>query len=194
MTTILALLTPDYADWEFSMVAAVARGYGRIDVQTASPEGGIVRSMGGLRVVPDMAFNDIDLGRVDALLVIGGTAWESDNAPEIGELLRAAQWNGTLIGAICGGTRALAASGLLDTVLHTSNRKDYLAGVPGYQGAACYRNTVSALRNGNIITASGTAPVSFMKEIIEALGKGSLDLDFYTDLFGAEHGIAQRAA
>ena len=35
MTRILALLTPDYADWEFAMVAAAARGYCDIDVFTA---------------------------------------------------------------------------------------------------------------------------------------------------------------
>lgn len=194
MTTILALLTQDFADWEFAMVAAVARGHARIDVKTASPDGEIVTSMGGLKAVPNMAFNDVDLRRVDALLVIGGTIWESPNAPDISELLRAAHWNGTIIGAICGGTRTLASAGLLDTALHTSNGRDYLADVPGYRGDHCYRDTVSAVRNGRVITAAGTAPISFMKEVIEALGKGSADLDFYVDLFGAEHGVERRAA
>jgi len=195
MTRLLALLTPNYADWEFGMVAAAARGYCEIDVLTASPDGGWVESMGGLKAVPDMAFNDIDLGRFRAVLVIGGAIWETEEAPDISELLRAANWDQRLIGAICGGTRALAAAGLLDRVQHTSNSADYLAGVPGYRGKDFYRDTPTALRAGNIITAPGTAPVSFMKTIMEAFGRGGANLDFYAGLFGAEHmALGKRAA
>ena len=194
MTMILALLTPNYADWEFAMVAAAARGYCEIDVTTASPDGEAVTSMGGLKAMPDMAFNDIDLGKVGALLVIGGTTWESADAPDIGELLRAANWDQRLIGAICGGTRALAASGLLDRVQHTSNFRDYIADIATYRGADFYRDVPTALRAGNIITAPGTAPVSFMKTVIGVLRKGSRDLDFYAEMFGAEHDVVRKVA
>jgi putative intracellular protease/amidase len=194
MTTILTLLTPNFADWEFAMIGAVARGYCRIDVRTASPDGAPVVSLGGLKAMPDMAINDVDLLRVDALVVIGGPTWEEANAPDVRDLLRAAHWNGSLIGAICGGTRALASTGLLDHVAHTSNARDYLLDVPFYRGAGHYRDSSSAIRSGRIITAPGTAPVSFMKEVIGALGKGSADLDFYAELFGAEHEAMRIAA
>ena len=193
MTTILALLTPDFADWEFAMVAAAARGYCMIDVRTAAPDGAVVQSLGGLRAMPDMAINDIDLRRVDALVVIGGAIWEGDTAPDIRDLLRAAHWNGALVGAICGGTRPLAASGLLDRVPHTSNSRDYLLDVPFYRGSGHYRDSYSAIRSDRIITAPGTAPVSFMKEVIDALGKGGPELDLYAELLGAEH-IPERSA
>ena len=194
MTTILALLTPNYADWEFGLLAAAARGYCEVDVLTASPDGEPVLSMGGLKAQPDMAFNDIDLGKLRALLVIGGTIWESDEAPDTSELLRAANWDQRLIGAICGGTRALASAGLLDRVQHTSNSADYLADVSGYHGRDFYRDIPTALRAGNIITAPGTAPVSFMKTVLEALGRGSSNLDYYAGMFGAEHMVGRRAA
>lgn len=194
MPTILALLTPNYADWEFAMVAAAARGYCELDIVTASPDGAPILSMGGLMATPDLAFNDIDLGKVRALLVIGGTAWESDAAPDITELLQAANWDQRLIGAICGGTRALAAAGLLDRVQHTSNSADYLADIGSYRGKDFYRDVPMALRAGNIITAPGTAPVSFMKTVIEAMGRGSPNLDFYAGMFGAEHENGRRAA
>jgi putative intracellular protease/amidase len=150
--------------------------------------------MGGLTAVPDMAFNDIDLGKLRGLLVIGGTIWESDEAPDIRELLRAANWDQRLIAAICGGTRALAAAGLLDRVQHTSNFADYLSDIRGYRGSDFYRDTPAALRAGNIITAPGTAPVSFMKTVLEALGRGSPNLDSYAGMFGAEHVASRRAA
>jgi putative intracellular protease/amidase len=194
MTTILALLTPNYADWEFAMLAGAARGYCEVDVLTASPDGQPVISMGGLQAVPDMAFNDIDLGKLRALLVIGGTIWESDEAPDIRELLRAAHWDQRLIGAICGGTRALAAAGLLNRVQHTSNFAEYFSDIKAYHGSHFYRETPAALRAGNIITAPGTAPVSFMKTMLEALGRGSPGLDYYAGMFGAEHEPGRRAA
>jgi putative intracellular protease/amidase len=150
--------------------------------------------MGGLTAAPDMAFNDIDLGKLRGLLVIGGTIWESGNAPDIRELLRAANWDQRLIGAICGGTRALAAAGLLDRVQYTSNFADYLGDVKGYCGGDFYRETPAALRAGNIVTAPGTAPVSFMKTVLEALGRGSPSLDYYAAMFGAEHKSEKWAA
>ena len=194
MTRMLAILTDDYADWEFGLVAAAARGYSGIEVVTASPDGQPVISMGGLRVQPDLAINDIDLAAVDALVVIGGTAWEGDGALDISELLHAAHSNGRLIAAICGGTRALAASGLLDAIPHTSNDAAYLADVRGYFGAAHYVASPAAFRCGRIITAPGTAPVSFMRGIITALGKGGEALDYYAEMFGAEFDGRRRMA
>ena len=93
-----------------------------------------------------------------------------------------------------GGTRALAAAVLLDRTQHTSNSADYLADIPGYDGRDFYRGTPAALRAGNIITAPGTAPVSFMKCVMEAFGRGGANLDFYAGLFGAEHMAAERRA
>jgi len=186
MTTILALLTPDYADWEFGLLAAVARGYCDIDVLTASADGRPVVSAGGLMVTPDMAFNDIDLGRLRA-------TWESPAAPDIADLLQAAHWDQRLIAAICGGTRALAAAGLLDRVQHTSNSADYLADIVAYRGHDFYRDVPDALRSGNIITAPGTAPVTFMRAVIGALGRGGANLDFYAEMFDAEHEPARQS-
>jgi putative intracellular protease/amidase len=187
MTMMLALLTPDYADWELGLLSAVARGYCDIDVLTASPDGRPVVSMGGLTVTPDMAYNDIDLGRLRGLMVIGGSIWESAEAPDIVELLQAANWDQRLIGAICGGTRALAGAGLLDRVQHTSNSAAYLADIPTYRGSDFYRDVPEALRVGNIITAPGTAPVTFMRAVVGALGRGGANLDFYAEMFDAEH-------
>ena len=186
MTTIASILTENFADWEFGFMAAGARGYSGIDVVTASPDGMPVTSMGGLKVVPDIAIHDIDLTHIDAIAVIGGGAWEQPDAPDISEFLRIAHEHGKLIGAICGGTRALATSGLLDAIPHTSNEPAYLSDVPGYRGHGHYVISPAALKCGRIITASGLAPVSFMRTMITALGKGGPELEYYADMFGIE--------
>jgi putative intracellular protease/amidase len=186
MTTIAAILTDSFADWEFGLMAAAARGFCGLDVITASPEGAPVASMGGLNVTPDMAIHDIDLARVDAIAIIGGAVWDRLDAPDLTELLTIAHGHGKLIGAICGGTRALAASGLLDAIPHTSNEPGYLANVRGYRGHGHYVTSPAALKCGHIITASGLAPVSFMRSMISALGRGGPELEYYSDMFGME--------
>jgi hypothetical protein len=44
----------------------------------------------------------------------------------------------------------------------------------------------AALKCGHIITASGLAPVSFMRSMISALGRGGPELEYYSDMFGME--------
>jgi putative intracellular protease/amidase len=186
MTTITAILTDNYSDWEFGLMAAAARGFCGVDVVTASPDGATVRSMGGLTVTPDMAIHDIDLTRTDAVAIIGGAIWDRPNAPDLSEFLAIAHGDGKLIGAICGGTRALAAAGLLDTIPHTSNEPAYLADVAAYRGHGHYVISPAALTCGRIVTAPGLAPVSFMRAMISGLGKGGPELDYYADMFGME--------
>jgi putative intracellular protease/amidase len=186
MTVMAAIVTDEFADWEFAILAAAARGYSGIEVVTVTPDSGCVTSMGGLKVTPDMAVDAIDLARIDAIAVIGGTVWEQADAPDLTELLTIAHDNGKLIGAICGGTRALARSGLLDAVAHTSNDPAYLAGVANYRGQPHYVASPTALRSGRIVTASGLAPVSFMRTMITAMGAGSPELDHYAEMFGIE--------
>ncbi|MFN4210122.1 MAG: glutamine amidotransferase, partial [Devosia sp.] len=83
----------------------------------------------------------------------------------------------------------LARAGLLDTVRHTSNSPDNL-GPTGYAGKAHYQDQPSAVVDGRIVTAPGTAPVSFMGAVLETLGLRNGDLDFYLGLYGAEHKAA----
>ena len=186
MTTLLAILTENFADWELGPLAAAARGYCGIDVMTATPEGRPVTSMGGLRVMPDMAVDEIVPADIDALVVIGGAIWDRPEAPDLSRLLADTQREGKLIGTICGGTRALARAGLLDAIPHTSNDSRHLADVEGYRGHGHFVASAAALKCGRIVTAPELAPISFMRTIITALGRGGDELDHYAGMFGAE--------
>lgn len=186
MPRLIAILTDNFADWEFGLLAAAGRGYCGIDVVSASADTALITSMGGLKVTPDMAIHDIDLPSTDAIAIIGGTTWGRPRAPDLSELLSIAHSHGKVIGAICDGTRALAASGLLDTIPHTSNEPATLAAVPAYRGHAHYVDSAAALKFGRIVTASGLAPVSFMRAMITAMGHGGEMLEHHAAKFGAE--------
>jgi len=59
--------------------------------------------------------------------------------------------------------------------------------VPAYRGAALYRDQPQAVRDRAVITASGAAPVSFAREILDAIGLGSTELFDYLAMYGDEH-------
>lgn len=189
MTSIVTILTEGYADWETALLNAAARSYFHIDTRFATPGGKPVTSSGGLRVTPDLAVEDIDVDAIDALVVNGGTAWSRPDAPDVGKALLAAHGAGKTVAGICDGTLALARAGLLDNVDHTSNSTDNLTPT-GYQGAAHYKDQPDAVVAGKIVTAPGTAPVSFMGGVLETLGLRDDNLNYYLGMYAAEHKAA----
>lgn len=186
MTTIVTILTEGYADWETALLNAAARQYYGTTTLFASPEGKPVRSAGGLLVTPDFPVEAIEPKEIDALILNGGTIWASPEAPDLTTLLHAAGSAGVRIAAICDATLALAKAGLLDAIPHTSNGPDTLKPT-GYFGAAHYQDQPLAVASGKIITAPGTAPVSFMSTVMESLGLRNDELDFYLGFHAAEH-------
>jgi putative intracellular protease/amidase len=186
MTTIATILTEGYADWEIGLLAGAARAYFGIDVLHTAPGGKPVLSAGGLVVMPDRPSEHLDSRSVDALVVVGGTAWVHEDAPDISRLLRRMRDADVLIAGICDGTRALARAGLLDEVGHTSNTPETLIET-GYGGRLLYWDVPHAVSAEGIVTAPGTAPVSFAAEVLAALGRGGSDLDFFQHLLAAEH-------
>jgi len=189
MTTIAIFLPDAFADWEAAHLASAARSYMKQQVRYATLDGAPVTSAGGLRVTPDAALGD--LPRADALVLVGSDSWAGDAAPDLAAHLATARRNGTLIAGICGATLALARAGLLDHVRHTSNSADFLAST-GYAGASRYVDTPAPVRDDGIVTAPGTAPVTFMVETLTALGLDGPELDHYATLLGAE--FAPKAA
>lgn len=185
MTTIVTVLTEGFADWETTLLNAVAHAFYKVDVLYATPDGKPVKSSGGMRVMADLAMADIDVDAVDAVVFCGGTAWQSPGAPEIGWLAKAAAKKGRVVAGICDATVALARTGLLDDVAHTSNGAGYLDGTD-YKGKSHYRDVPHAVADGRIITAPGTAPVSFMEAVMKALGKDEAELSYYVGLHAAQ--------
>ena len=189
MTTIVTVLTPGFADWETALLNAVSHSFYGIETHFATPGGRPVISSGGMRVTPNLAIEAIDPSQLDALVVCGGEAWSKDDAPDLAELLRRTRDAGKTVAGICDGTLALARSGVLDAVAHTSNSTDNLTQT-GYPGALHYQDQPSAVVDGKIVTAPGTAPVSFMAGVMETLGLKDDNLKFYLGLHAAEHKAA----
>lgn len=161
------------ADWETGYATAhINRSEwqlrsGRYRVATVGEKGRPITTMGGMQVQPDVTLDEIGPEN-SAMLILPGsdegiTGGLSPFARKAGELLAAS----VPVAAICGATAALALEGLLDDRAHTSNAAEFLA-YTGYQGGGLYVEEPAVIA-GDLITASGTAPVAFARLILDRL-------------------------
>jgi putative intracellular protease/amidase len=172
--TVHVAIYDTLADWEFGYATAHLHDatYHRpprpgIRVATVSVTGTEpVTTVGGLRLLPDLALEALRPEDSAMLILPGAQSWLSGegNAPfarKAREFLDA----GVPVAAICGATAGLAREGLLDDRDHTSAVAEFLAPQPGYKGADRYREA-AAVRDRGLVTAGPTEPVAFAREVL----------------------------
>jgi putative intracellular protease/amidase len=196
VSTVHIIVPDGFADWEPGYALAEIRRSGGLSVTTVGFTQAPVTSMGGMRVLPDIALADVPPGAVRLLILPGGDLWEDERAyprADLDRLLSRLRAGGSPIAAICGATVAVARAGLLDDRRHTSNAKDYLIEhAPEYRGAPLYEPEL-AVRDRGMITASGLGPVEFAREIFAELGVfGPSDMELWFNMF--KHGRAPTPA
>jgi putative intracellular protease/amidase len=188
MARLGLILAPGFADWEYAFIAGTASPFYGIDVRFFAPTTGQFRSQGGLAVTVDSSLQQCLDWKPNVVVVIGGMIWERAEAPDIGSCLNASRSGGATIAGICGGTLALARAGLLDAVPHTSNSADFLQqNAMDYKGRALYRSSPAAVVADRIITAPGTAPVSFTCAVFEGAGLAAESISQFRSMLTAEH-------
>ncbi len=127
-----------------------------------------VTTMGGLRILPEITLDRLEPTESAMLVLPGGETWGMPATAPFVEAARRFLDAGVPVAAVCGATYGLAAAGLLDQRWHTSNDPGFLA-ASGYAGADRYL-TDPAVIDGDLVTASGVAPVHFARAVFERLG------------------------
>jgi putative intracellular protease/amidase len=172
-TTVHVAVYDTLADWEAGLATAhIANGYwqrrpGAVSVRTVGETGEVVTTMGGLRVVPDVVLADLRPADSAMLILPGAERWLTGGNAAFARKAREFLDAGVPVAAICGATGGLAAEGLLDDRRHTSNAPEFLAAT-GYRGAHLYVNE-PAVTDGQLITATATAPAAFARDVLARL-------------------------
>ncbi len=170
---IYLFLFDTLSDWEIGYVVAginnpmMQVNPQKYQLKTFSIDGKPIRTIGGLKITPDLSLSEVTLSDTEMLILPGGKSWDEGGNQEVILLAKKFHENQIKVAAICGATLGLAKSGLLDSIQHTSNSKDYLI-TSNYQGGKYYINELS-VSNAGVVTASGTAPLEFARDIFKEL-------------------------
>src|SRR5690606_27233635 len=109
--TVGFVFIDSFADWEFGLLSGSAVEWFGARAVALTPEERTVRSMAGFQLAGERGIAPHENDDLDAVALIGSDNWMSD-APDIGPLVNAVASRGGIVGAICGGTLALARAGL----------------------------------------------------------------------------------
>jgi putative intracellular protease/amidase len=169
--SVHVLVFDGLADWEPALALAMLRDSG-IPITTVGFSREIITTSAGMRIVPDLAWSELEVAKVKLLLLPGGDSWQRGEYPTAAfeQTLHALIAEKVPVAAICGATVALARAGTFEGRAHTSNDAKWLQAIAAeYKGSDQYRDELVVHADG-LITAPGTAPVEFAREIIAELG------------------------
>jgi putative intracellular protease/amidase len=164
---ICVFLFDGFSDWEISYLTPEIKKSKKIDLKYFTIDGSEITSVGGLKITPDLSIQQLNSDNISVLVLPGGNVWEEKSIKGIDKLVETLHSENKTIAAICAATTFLGQKGYLDKVKHTSNALDYLKYIaPQYNGEKNYLPDFS-VTDKNIITANGTAPIEFAREIFK---------------------------
>jgi thiJ/pfpI family protein len=191
MKNIVFVILDEFADWEAAFLSSalndknITKNY---ITNFASIDKNLKKSMGNLKVLPDLTLEEIDENDVDGLVLIGGRTWRSqteETNSKIVELVKKFKNNSDkVVGAICDAAYFLATNGLLNDRKHTVNSFDEIKDNLNYTNAKNFVEMESVI-DGNLVTAKGDSSIHFAKNVMIALGdipekNVNLFFDIYT--------------
>jgi len=168
--TVYFLAFDGYADWHAAHALCEVRRPGDWQLKTVGFSMQPVLSMAGLRVVPELTLDQLDVKRAALLVVPGGYLWEHGHGEEAVEAARRVHGAGATVAAVDSGVLVLARAGLLDACRHTSSWPGHIGThVPNYAGADHCDTQALAVSDAGVITASQLGSVEFAREVIRSL-------------------------
>ena len=160
MGRVLGFILDDFADFELTFACHLMAFNGGKEVTTIGYEKTPVRSKGGIIFQPHVTVEEaVDLKDVEALILPGG--WSYEQRTELTLLIRNLHGEKKLLGAICAGTKYLAAAGVFEDHSYTTPER---VQDPFPQRTFVKRKVV---RDGHVITSVANAFVDFAIEMCD---------------------------
>jgi putative intracellular protease/amidase len=168
--TVYFLAFDGFADWHAAHALCEIRRPGDWQLKTVGFSMQPVLSMAGLRVVPELTLDELDLRRAALLIVPGGYLWEHGDGDEAVQAVSRVHAADAPVAAVDSGVLVLARAGLLDACRHTGSWPGHIGThVPGYAGTDQYDASALAVSDEGVITASQLGSVEFAREVIRTL-------------------------
>lgn len=176
------------ADWEAAHALCEINKSEKFDVVTVGFSSGLIKTMSGLKLIPEVTLGDINPAEASIFIMPGGEMWEQKSDKNLIDLLHQLHAGNVPIGAICVATLEVARAGLTRNLRHTSNAKEYLkAMVADYRDEDFYVDEL-AVTDKDVITASGLGSVEFGREVIKQLSiYDEADTQVWFEMF--KHGV-----
>ncbi|HEX7817398.1 DJ-1/PfpI family protein [Dyella sp.] len=183
--TVYFLAFDGFADWHAALALCEIRRPGDWQLRTLGFSMQPVRSMAGVRVLPELTLEDIDEASAALVVLPGGHLWERRQPSTWVEAIARMHRAGTTIAAIDSGVLALARAGLLEGRRHTASWPGQISmHVPRYRGEERYDSQTLAVNHDRVITASHLGSVELAREVIRALDLYSpLDREHWYRMF-----------
>ncbi|MGG4494014.1 type 1 glutamine amidotransferase family protein [Brevibacillus reuszeri] len=164
------------ADWEAGYLIAelnsgryFKKGLAPLEVVAVGVNKNPVTTMGGVQILPLISVDECTLERTDVLVLPGGNTWLEAIHEPILKKASISLHEGIVVAAICGATLGLAKMGVLDARRHTSNDLEYMKMFSQHYRGDAYYEMEPAVTDGNLVTASGTAPLEFAMHVLKLL-------------------------
>ncbi|GCF94122.1 glutamine amidotransferase [Enterococcus florum] len=163
--TAIFFLVDQYADWEGAYLSALLNRSEQWTIKTAALQDEVT-SIGGFTTKVDYRLADLP-EQAELFVLIGGNTWDFENEQLKSRVKRDLE-NGVVVGAICGAVDYLAKNGLLTSYAHTGNTIFFWSDYSNYTNPADFIEQ-QAVRDRNLVTANGTAPLEFTEQLLLAL-------------------------
>lgn len=158
---VLLVIYRRFEESEYGVPRAILAARGA-SITVASSALGVLRGHQGMEVAPDVSLSDVRAADYDAIVFVGGYAYERDD-PEAQRVVREAVAGGKLVAAICVAPITLAKAGVIDGKQVTAS-----TGHADLQAAGAILSDAAVERDGLIITANGPKAAQAFGEAIAA--------------------------
>lgn len=168
MSKILCFIYKDMADFELVLACQLLKFLNRFELVPIAYEMEPVKSNPGLIYQPAATVKQaLELEDIEGIIIPGG--WNDEQREELTKLIQKVHKGGKLVAAICAGPQYLARAGILDNHKYTTTlTKEHLEeqGKEDFFPRHNYQKQ-NVVRDGNVITAVGSAFVDFSVEIAD---------------------------
>lgn len=170
MGKIFVFIYDDMADFEITFVMHLLGVNAEKEIVTIGYENKTIRSKSGVYYRPKKLIKDVLKEDMEGLIIPGG--WNGEIRQELIELIQIVHAKKKLLAAICAGPRFLAKAGVLYNTKYTTSiaewnetyEQRFKESDPFPRQSFVFERVI---RDGNIITAQGTAFIDFTIEVCD---------------------------